>query len=174
LHGQAGQDTGRSSASNSCLSQHSGLSGADPLLYVMVPLSPTIPKAPEASRFADRHSGLCASALRHGDRDPKVPSAPQDSGQPHETDVSVDSVHTPFGRTNRAQTAPSSVRRSPSRKISYRSREVMLCPQTRTMNRCWPPTTNPTEPERGTTQTQPQQAEGPLARDLNPPSHTSE
>ena len=65
--------------------------------------------------------------LRHGDRDPKVPSASQDSGQPHKTDVSVDTVHTPFGRTNRAQTAPASVRRSPSRKISYRSREVMLC-----------------------------------------------
>jgi hypothetical protein len=40
--------------------------------------------------------------------------------------------------------------------MSFRHRKAM--------NRCWPPQTNPAEPERGTTRTRKEQAEGPSAR----------
>ena len=50
----------------------------------------------------------------------------------------------------------------------------MLSPLPRCMNRCRPPWAHPTKPEGGNARTHSQQAEDPLARDLDPPPHTPE
>lgn len=54
-------------------------------------------------------------------------------------DVSVDSVHTPFGRTNESRTAPVTSKRAPQEQFRSKVGQVMSYPQPRTMNRCRPP-----------------------------------
>jgi hypothetical protein len=67
---------------------------------------------------------------------------------------------------------------TPPRKAAFESATrqrsfVMSFPHRKAMNRCWPPQTNPTEPERGTTRTHKQQAVSPPARAPTPPTpHT--
>ena len=49
---------------------------------------------------------------------------------------------------------------------------IMSYPESRTMNCCWPPTTNQTEMERGTAKPHPRAGGGPTSQTLNPsPTH---
>jgi len=69
-------------------------------------------------------------------------------------------------------TTPPRYQKRPSQTVPHQRGFVMSFPHRKAMNRCWPPQTNPTEPERGTTRTHKQQAVSPPVRALTRHPHT--
>ncbi|GAP59836.1 hypothetical protein AHiyo1_32160 [Arthrobacter sp. Hiyo1] len=65
-------------------------------------------------------------------------------------DISVDSVHTRFDRTNSPTQFPGWPRETFREPLPNKIGFIMSYLHPNPMNRCWPSTANPTEPERGT------------------------
>lgn len=98
------------------------------------------------------------------------PSVPRCTPARQKTDVSVDSVKTLFG-TTKCLAARLITREEPRTKVLNQNRRGHVVPVNPDHELVLDTHVQPTEPERGAAQTQPQQAEGPPARDLNPPPH---
>jgi hypothetical protein len=80
----------------------------------------------------------------------------------------VDTVHTLFGRTNRTVVSSPAPRKYYFQAFSNKAGQVMLLPSAHDHEQVLD------HQNEVPHKTQPQQAEGPLARDLNPPPHTPE